>query len=295
MASPGMSSEQTKTAATSRLARGIIDPPDATAGSGNVIVTLHLRRRVSSPVSADYCSERPTFSDHRRSLPIQRLQTASRPLNSGLSVGIEHQLYMTDAHVGVAGQVRGEFFGITGPEAGLFFTRPAGCRWQIDQETDGARNRGGISASLLEGGVDFGTVLGQLCQRLSRPGVPDVAIGGEQAQHPRRGRPDQDRRSLGSGATRAQLTVSGLVVGAGEIDLPVAQQAVDDGDGLGEAADPVIEGVAEGGVPRLIPPRTEAENEPPPTDLVGGVGDFGKGGGGAEGGAADQRSKPHPP
>ena len=81
---------------------------------------------------------------------------------------------------------------------------------------------------------------------------------------------------LGTRAARAQFAVAGGVVRAVEVDPPVAEQAVDDGDRLLEAADAVVVGVAEGDVVGLVPAGAEAEDEATAGDFVDGVGDLGQ-------------------
>ncbi len=81
-----------------------------------------------------------------------------------------------------------------------------------------------------------------------------------------------------------------LVIGAFEIDASRAQQAMDDGDRLGKAADAMVERVAKGDVLRLVPTGAETENEAPTGDLVDGIGDLRQQGRVAERGAAHQRA-----
>ena len=64
----------------------------------------------------------------------------------------------------------------------------------------------------------------------------------------------------GRGPARQQLAVPRLVVLALEVDLPLPQQRHDDLERLLEAAHPVIEGVAEGLVLRLVPARAQAQH-----------------------------------
>ena len=63
---------------------------------------------------------------------------------------------------------------------------------------------------------------------------------------------------FGARTARAQLAIARLVVRALEIDVTVAQQTGDDRHRLLEAADAVIEGIAEGVVFRLVPAGADA-------------------------------------
>ena len=68
-----------------------------------------------------------------------------------------------------------------------------------------------------------------------------------------------------------------------------AQQRLDDRHRLLEAADPVIEGIAERVVLRLVPPCAETEDDPTPADVVDRLGHLGDETRIAEPGAGHQR------
>src|SRR5215212_11338211 len=58
--------------------------------------------------------------------------------------------------------------------------------------------------------------------------------------------------------------------------MPVAQETGDDRNRLLEAADAVVEGIAEGDVFRLVPAGTQSEDEATTADLLDGVGHLGQ-------------------
>src|SRR5688500_11346987 len=68
-----------------------------------------------------------------------------------------------------------------------------------------------------------------------------------------------------------------------------ASQRVDDRHRLLEAADPVIEGIAERVILGLVPPRAEAEDDTTPADVVDRLGHLGDETRVAETGAGHQR------
>src|SRR5262249_10485779 len=90
----------------------------------------------------------------------------------------------------------------------------------------------------------------------------------------------------------SELTVTGLVEAADEVDLAVAQEPVDDAEPLLEAAHPVVVRVAEGLVLRLVPAGADPEDQAPAGDLLDGVGQLREVGGAAERHARDQRTHP---
>ena len=92
-------------------------------------------------------------------------------------------------------------------------------------------------------------------------GVPGVGVAGGETEHALTAAADEDGRSLGTRAARAQLAVAGGVVGALEVDVPGAQQGGDDLQRLLEAADAVVVGEAEGGVFGLVPAGAETEDQ----------------------------------
>ena len=131
-------------------------------------------------------------------------------------------------------------------------------RRHVDEHGDRAAERRRVAPRLAACGVDpvperrhaRGTVL-----RGGEVRVPQVAVPGQQRQHPFPGRPDQDRWAAGPGPPGAELALAGLVILADEVDLAVAKQPMDDAQPLLEPAHPVIEGVPERPVLRLVPAR----------------------------------------
>ena len=110
-----------------------------------------------------------------------------------------------------------------------------------------------------------------------RAGVPNrvVSIGvlRHQAEHPRLGAADPDWRAVRPWAARTKLALPGLIVLPGEVDGAFAKERNDDLQGFGEAAGQMIEWIAVSVVLRLVPPRSETEDEPSPTYVVDGIGD----------------------
>src|SRR5215212_7606251 len=112
-------------------------------------------------------------------LAVQGFQAPCGPLDAGWRVRIEHELDMTDAGVSVAGQVCGELLRLSWLETRLFFTWPPGRGGQVDQQAHGPFYSGRVASRPLQRGVDLLPILRQLVERLTRPGVPDVAISGQ--------------------------------------------------------------------------------------------------------------------
>ena len=93
--------------------------------------------------------------------------------------------------------------------------------------------------------------------------VPGIGVAGDDAQHAAASRADQDGRPGGRGP-RGRLTASRAWKNSLEVDVFATQQRLDDRHRLLEAADPVIEGIAERVVLRLVPPSAETEDDPTP-------------------------------
>src|SRR3954447_5041305 len=79
-----------------------------------------------------------------------------------------------------------------------------------------------------------------------------------------------------TGAARSQLALARTVIRALKVDLPVAQQAVDDRERLLEAGVAMVEGEAEGAVFRRVPAGAEREDQAATADLVDSVGHLGQ-------------------
>ena len=108
--------------------------------------------------------------------------------------------------------------------------------------------------------------------------VPGVDVRDGDPEHPGPGAANHQGRALGAGTARPELTVAGLVVATGDVDVTLAEQGADDREGLLEAGDPVVTAVAEGAVLGLVPAsadtgckQSEGIPGPPCTSKTGRV------------------------
>src|SRR5688500_2698275 len=215
-------------------------------------------------------------------LAVEEVERWSERLQSGLRAGMEHQLQVTDALPGKAPKYLRQFR--CGSHERLFFRRlvPRLLAAEGDLDRRGALQAGRITADADAGlihplpkwwhGIGPGAAPDQ-------PIVPQIGPLGPQTQHPRsrwHTSSHQDRWPSGARAARPQLAVPRLIVRAGEVDLPLAQERGDDGQRLLEAGGAVVEGVAEGAELRFVIAGPQAQNQPAAADLVDRVGHFGQ-------------------
>ena len=85
-------------------------------------------------------------------------------------------------------------------------------------------------------------------------------MGQADPHHPRARRAEHERRAAGPGRRRVEDAVVDGVEPPVEVGPAVAHQLPDDGEGLLEPRDPVVEGEPEGGVLPLVPAGAEAED-----------------------------------
>src|ERR1700730_8820840 len=174
---------------------------------------------------------------------------------------------------------------------GISLALLVGRAGQPNQDGDRAFDVGRLASGNGAGGVDLRSQLRDASGSIAGPAVPRIPavdVRHRELQHPLTNGPDHQRWSARTRA-RQQFAVSSRIELSLKVDAAIAQERANDGEGFGKSRHASIEGKAERAIFRLIPSRTEPEDETSAADLIDGRGQLAQHRGIMKAGAGDHR------